>query len=90
MDIIVILDLKSRITFKIRYSNNYDFVPFAFPSRYRFLVSVTDRYRFWTNVTQSCPALRTVLHRSRTLPSVTERYRTLLNVTERNIFTRNN
>ena len=75
----------------IYYSNNYDFVPFALPSRYRPVTvplplqryrdrpSATVTYRYWP--------LPTVSHRYRTLhalpnvTSVTERYITLLNVT---------
>ena len=58
----------------INYSNNYDFVSFALPSRYRYNVTVTDRR----------PPLHTVTDRFPSLPSVTcvtERYRTLQNVT---------
>ncbi len=46
------------------YSNNYDFVPFALPSRYSYNVTVIDRR----------PPLHTVTDRYGPFPIVTERY----------------
>ena len=59
----------------IHNSNNYDFVPFALPSRYRYTVTVIDRQ----------PPLPTITDRYGPSPNVTERYkryRALLNITD--------
>jgi len=47
------------------YSNNYDFVPFALPSRYSYSVNVIDRR----------PPLHTVTDRYGPFPIVTKRYK---------------
>ena len=46
------------------YSNNYDFVPFALPSRYSYSVTVTERQ----------PPLPTITDRYGPFPNVTKRY----------------
>jgi len=63
------------------YSNNYDFVPFALPSRYRpVTVTLPSRYRPVTVTTLPWP---TVGHRYIPLLTVTDRYRPFPIVTKR-------
>ncbi len=84
----MVIKTPDAILFKLNYSNNYDFVTFALPSRYRDVtvplplqryrpVTVTtlpSRYRYNVTVTDRRSPLHTVTDRYRPFPIVTKRY----------------